>query len=115
MGAQVDQLVPRGAVARGEATKMTRMQTRGQVRNDDQIDEFKIKEGESWRNDFYGKCVDFCPSWKGMKKVRMCPGWHSKGDCFDDRNNKANHVTSKEVSDCGKTEYRKYLKKIRSE
>ena len=86
-----------------------------QVRNDDQIEEFKIREGETWRNDFCGKCVNFRPIWKGMDKVKMCPRWHSKGDCFDDCNNKASHVPSNEVPDREKSEYKRYLKKIRRE
>ena len=86
-----------------------------QVQNDDQIEEFKLKDGESWRNDFCGKCVDFRPTWKGMEKVKMCPRWHTKGDCFEDCRHKESHVGSSEVNDREKTEYKKYLKKVRSE
>ena len=48
------------------------------VQNKNQIEEFKIREGESWKNGFCGKCVDACPIWKGNKREKMYPRWHSK-------------------------------------
>ena len=42
------------------------------VQNTNQVEEFKIQEGESWKNNFCGKCVDACPMWKGSDKIKMC-------------------------------------------
>ena len=83
-----------------------------QVKNADQIQEFKIRPGEDWRSVFCGNPGDRV-SWND--KERMCPRWHSKGFCFPNCNNKSSHVPEDKVTEIKKKEYRGYLKKIRKE
>ena len=85
------------------------------VQNEDQIEEFKLKPGESWRDNICGKCTDDRPAWKGHAKVKMCIRWHIKGDCFGDCKHKDSHVPANEVPEKEKGNFRKFLKKVRGD
>ena len=82
------------------------------VNNENQLEEFNMIAGETWKGTFCGKCVEDCPNWSGTK-VKMCPRWHSKGDCFSDCRDSESHVPDSSIPDGKKTAFRGYLKKIR--
>ena len=65
------------------------------MKNNNQVEDFKPAEGESWRGTFANKLVAERPAWSG--KCKMCPRWHIKGDCFSDCKNKASHVPQSKV------------------
>eukprot|EP00957_Ditylum_brightwellii_P179463 13671028-Ditylum_brightwellii.AAC.1 len=52
------------------------------VKNNDQLDDFKMSSTETWENDFCGKAVRERPDWDDNSK--MCAKWHIKGDCYED-------------------------------
>ena len=86
------------------------------VVNKNQNPELKMKTGKDWKKDFVGKHAKFKPAWEGnSSKVKMCPRWHSRRDCFKDCNNAASHVPSHEIPAEKKTSYCNYLKRLRKE
>lgn len=98
---------------KGETDPKKRKRDGGFISNTDQLEEFKMKQGETWTKDFCGKCVDDRPMWGGRNK--MCPRWHSKGMCFTDCANSESHVPANKIPEDKKAGYRLFLKKIRNE
>ena len=47
--------------------------------NDDQVEEFKMAEGETWEETFQGKCPEKRVKWMG---TYACPRYHTKGECY---------------------------------
>mmetsp|Transcript_30867 Transcript_30867/g.65029 ORF Transcript_30867/g.65029 Transcript_30867/m.65029 type:complete len:658 (+) Transcript_30867:779-2752(+) len=83
------------------------------ITNPGQCEEFKMKDDEDWSLFKNRKTLKWRPAWDD--KCKMCPRWHSRGDCFPDCNNAASHVTYQEIPDEKKASYRTYLKKLRKE
>lgn len=79
-------------------------------KNEHQVEEFKMKQGEDWKNDFSGKCIEHRPSWG---KKFMCPRWHTGGFCFKSCKNAESHVNDDKVPQDKRKEYRTFLKKCR--
>ena len=85
----------------------------GSVKNPDKCDEFKMRDDEDWSIFKNKKTVKWRPHWD--EKSKMCPHWHSRGDCFKDCNNAASHVPCQEIQADKKISYQNYLKKLRKE
>ncbi len=49
------------------------------VFNDNQIEEFKMAEGETWEETFQRKCPEKRVKWMG---TYVCPRYHTKGECY---------------------------------
>lgn len=77
--------------------------------NEDQHDDLKLRENESWRQ-ITGKEVDSRPKW-GMK--RMCARWHINGNCFSDCNNHESHVGKNDIPAEKLSEMIAWLRKVR--
>ncbi len=75
------------------------------------IEEFKIKETENWKKDFAGKNSKDRPKWND--KCWMCARWFTKGDCFNNCNNKDSHVGTNDVPADKKAAYTKFLDRVR--
>lgn len=86
---------------------------KGPVHNQHQLEDFKLKEGESWKDTFCGKCVDERPVWNG--KVKMCPRWHIKGVCFKNCHHAESHVPKDRISDEKRKEFLGFMKKCRKD
>ena len=92
-------------------------QEESQVTNRDQLEEFKMKPGEDWRRDFVGKLNGDRPFWDkekcGSGDAKMCVRYHTRGNCFEDCQNAASHVSSSQIPSDRKIALRNYLKKVR--
>ncbi len=67
--------------------------TRKYIKNNHMIAEFRMKEGEDWRQDLEGKNIKDRPKWND--NCYMCVRWFTKGDCFTDCNSKDSHVVGR--------------------
>jgi hypothetical protein len=83
------------------------------VKNAAPITEFLIKESKDWRQDFAGKCSTNRPKWDDTSF--MCVRRHIRGKCFVDCNNKVSHAGACAVPQAKRTEFKKYLDKVRRE
>eukprot|EP00957_Ditylum_brightwellii_P162828 12399346-Ditylum_brightwellii.AAC.1 len=83
------------------------------IENSNQIEEFRMKEGEEWEANFCGKCAEAQPIWKG--KVKMCVRWNTKGGCFKDCKHGESHVSANQISGEKRAEYLAYLNKVRGD
>ena len=83
------------------------------IKNTEQCEEFKMRDDEDWSIFKSKKTLKWRPDWDG--KSKMCPQWHSRGDCFKDCSNAASHVTCHEIPTEKKTSYQDYLRKLRKE
>ena len=90
-----------------------RKKRRAWIDNDDQHEDFKMLEGEDWKKDYCGRCIDDVPLWEG--KTRMCTRWHTKGGCFNDCKKKASHVKKSKIPSKQESEYKDYLRKVRKD
>jgi len=79
--------------------------------NREQCREFKMQEDKDWSMFKNKKTLKWRLEWKDTCK--MCPRWHSRGDCLPDCNNAASHVLCPEILPEKKESYRKYLKRLR--
>ena len=73
-----------------------------------------MKSGETRRSTFCGNCIEDRVNWSGTK-IKMCPRWFSKGECFSDCCHSESHVPDSSIPDEKRTEYSDYLKKIRGD
>ena len=48
------------------------------ITNADQVEEFKMAEGETWEGTFQGKCPEKRVKWMGSF---VCPRYHTKEEC----------------------------------
>jgi hypothetical protein len=75
--------------------------------NNDQVPEFKMKEGETWEKTFQGKCID--------KRVKldgtiMCPRFHTKGYCWKEGCKfSKTHIPANEVPSETKAQYMQFM------
>lgn len=83
------------------------------IKNPKQCDKFKMRTDEDWSIFKNKKTLKWIPEWD--EKSKMCPRWHSRGDCFKDCNNAASHVPCHEIPAEKKTSYCNYLKRLRKE
>ena len=95
--------------SRGESTESKP----GSIKNPEQCSEFKMCEDKDWSMFKNKKTRKWRPNWD--EKSKMCPRWHSHGDCFKDCNNAASHFPCQEVPTDKKISYQNYLKKLRKE
>ena len=75
--------------------------------NNDQVPEFKMKEGETWEKTFQGKCID-----KRVKlnDVIMCPRYHTKGYCWKEGCKfSKTHIPASEVPSDTKAQYMQFM------
>lgn len=93
--------------------KQREEEDRSLVRNNNQLEEFKMLNEDEWKDVFCGRCIDDRPNWKG--KENMCPRWHSRGFCYKNCNHGSSHVPEDKIPEPKKAEYRAYLKKIRGQ
>eukprot|EP00957_Ditylum_brightwellii_P182991 13938032-Ditylum_brightwellii.AAC.1 len=50
---------------KGQALERGNEDKKRWIDNPDQIDDFKMKEGEDWKSTFCRKCAEARPTWKG--------------------------------------------------
>ncbi len=81
------------------------------IKNENMIEEFKIKETENWKKDFASKNAKDRPKWND--KCWVCVRWFTKGDCFNECNNKDSHVGTNDVPVDKKAAYTKFLDRVR--
>jgi hypothetical protein len=63
------------------------------VRNDNQLNKFKMRGGETWDKSFRSQCPKKRPDWNSDTKMRA--RWHIKGDCYDTCPCSISHVPGK--------------------
>ena len=87
------------------------------VQNTSQLEEFKMKPNENWKDNFAGKLPRERPFWDrnktGKYDCKMCARFHINGDCFDDCNNKESHVSADKIPADRKNAMKEYMKKVR--
>ncbi len=77
------------------------------------IPKFLLKDGETWKEHFAGKCLKDRPKWDDS--TFMCARWHICGKCFVDCNNKASHVGASAIPQAKKDNFQAYITKVRRE
>ncbi len=85
------------------------------VKNDNQHESFKLKDGESWKKTFKSAHTDDRPSWDGEKSKKMCIRFHILGNCFEDCDRKESHVPKDQIPTEKVTEMCKFIAKCRGE
>ena len=100
-----------GGKKRGKKRQKTGDDANPRINNPEPIKEFALTKEDNWTKNFSGQCLEDRPKWgKGI----MCPRWHSRGFCFGNCFNIESHVPESKVPNEKKTEYRNYLKKVRT-
>jgi hypothetical protein len=84
---------------------------RKHIKNENMVEEFKMKEGEVWRRDLVGKNTKDRPKLND-KNCWMCVRWFSKRDCFTNCNNKDFHVSAADVPTNKKSKYISFLNRV---
>lgn len=80
--------------------------------NNDQVPEFKMKEGETWEKTFQGKCIDKRAK---LNDVIMCPRFHTKGYCWKEGCKfSKTHIPSSEVPSDAKAQYLRFMECCRA-
>jgi hypothetical protein len=75
--------------------------------NNNQVPEFKMKEGETWEKTFQGKCINKRVKLDG---VIMCPRFHTKGYCWKEGCKfSKTHIPANEVPSKTKTQYMQFM------
>ncbi len=72
-----------------------------------------MKDGETWKEHFAGKCSKDHPKWDDS--TFMCARWHIRGECFVDCNNKASRVGASTAPQTKKDDFQAYITKVRRE
>jgi hypothetical protein len=83
------------------------------VKNPGQPEEFKLKEGETWKDTFSKMLLQDRPAW--TDKVKMCMHWHIKADCYDNCSRVISHVTKDNIPGNKKELFFTFMKKCREE
>ena len=87
------------------------------VKNNDQVEDFKMKPNESWKKDFVGQLCGDKPFWDSSKcsreDVKMCTRYHIRGDCFEDCYSRESHKPQKLIPNDRKEAMKTYIKKVR--
>ena len=86
---------------------------RGVIENTDPNEDYKMLDGEIYKQVFCGKNVCHRVDWDD-DGTKMCPRFHSKFYCFANCRHKASHVPKSQVPTDKDTKYKQFLKKIRS-
>ncbi len=83
------------------------------VSNSAQVEDFKVKTGETWK-DTSSKQLPFDrPFWDEASKVKICARWMIKGDCFDNCARSASHVTKDKIPSEKKASFLSFMTKCR--
>lgn len=85
------------------------------VKNTNQHEAFKMREGETWKKTFKGVHVSSRPTWDGEKTSKMCIKWHIHGECFECCDRKESHVPKEEIPAAKVTEMCAFIAKCRGE
>jgi len=70
---------PKGASNGNKEEQRNSQKKSSKITNTDQVEEFKMAEGETWEGTFQGKCHEKRVKWLGSF---MCPRYHTKGECW---------------------------------
>jgi hypothetical protein len=81
------------------------------AKNDEQLKEFKMKDGETWETHFRSQCPKKRPDWN--KDVKMCARWHIKGDCYNTCPCTISYVPGHKVPPKQKTDFLSFMKECR--
>jgi len=68
---------PKGASNGNKEEQRNSQKKSSKITNTDQVEEFKMAEGETWEGTFQGKCHEKRVKWLGSF---MCPRYHTKGE-----------------------------------
>jgi hypothetical protein len=85
-----------------------RQKSRQMVRNENQFDQFKLKENENYRNTFTGR--EKASKRPLFDKKQICPKWNIQGFCFEDCNMKESHKAHSDYSQAQKENFRDWMK-----
>ena len=85
----------------------------GIVENTDPNENYKMLDGENYKQIFFGKNVCHRVVWND-DGTNMCPRFHSRFYCFENCRHKASHVPKAQVPPEKDTKYKQFLRKIRS-
>ena len=86
---------------------------KGMIQNTEPNDDYKMLDGENYKQVFCGKNVCHRVEWDD-DGTKMCPRFHSRFYCFDNCRHKASHVPKSQVPADKDAKYKQFLKKIRS-
>ena len=84
------------------------------INNPSQLDEFKMRAGETWQKDFKTKNLTGRVSWNREENQLMCARWFVCGYCFDNCSNAKSHVAKADIPPDKFSEFSDYLKKCRN-
>eukprot|EP00957_Ditylum_brightwellii_P144619 11017105-Ditylum_brightwellii.AAC.1 len=80
-----------------------------------QYRDFAVKEGESWKLIFCGKCVGDQPRWKDGTKIKTYPWFHITKYCFKDCMHAALHVRQDKILQEKVVELKNYMQTVQEE
>jgi hypothetical protein len=81
------------------------------VRNDNQLNNFKIRGRETWDKKFRSQCPKKSPDWNSDAK--MCARWHINGDCYDTCPCAISHVPGNKVPPKQKVNFLTFMAECR--
>jgi hypothetical protein len=85
------------------------------VKNLDQHEAFKMREGESFRKNFKTAHKEDRPTWDGTKSSKMCIRYHILGQCFESCDRKESHLPKEQLPADKVEEMRAFIAKCRGE
>jgi hypothetical protein len=83
------------------------------VKNNSQVEEFKLLPGETWKDNFASILPHDRPNWGPKEKI--CARFHIKGDCFDNCSRKSSHVTKENFPSDKRAAFSAFMAKCRDE
>jgi len=83
------------------------------VKNTSQVKEFKLLQGETWKDNFASILPHDRPNWGPKEKI--CARFHIKGDCFDNCSRKSSHVTNENFPSDKQAAFSAFMAKRRDE
>ena len=85
------------------------------VKNSNQHEAFKLRQGENWSKTFKNAHVSDRPGWNGTTTQKMCVRWHILGDCYEDCSRKESHVPQCAIPAEKVDEMKSFMAKCRGE
>ncbi len=77
------------------------------IKNNDQVTEFKMANGKTWKRNFQGKFLENRVKFIG---TFMCPCFHTKGECWSNGcKYKKSHIPADEIQNDKKQAYLEYM------
>ena len=100
----------------GNSQKKKRKSDNERIVNENQPEQFKMKQGETWATHFANKNVQSRVPWGDSESsnVKMCPRWFIAGHCFKNCYHKTSHVKADEVPTDKSTAFKTFLDNIRN-